>query len=47
MLNSIAAFIYQHPFISGFILYWGSWRWLKNHQPEEVAPAEVTVTKDE
>lgn len=36
MFNSIMAFIYQHPFISGFILYYSSYRWLKGHEPETI-----------
>lgn len=36
MLNAIMAFIYQHPFISGFILYYGSFRYLRSHEPETI-----------
>lgn len=32
MIAAVMSFIYQHPFISGFILYWGSWKYLSNHQ---------------
>lgn len=31
MFNSIMSFIYQHPFISGFILYWSSYSYLRSH----------------
>ena len=28
MFSAVMTFIYQHPLISGFILYWSSWRYL-------------------